>query len=122
MAVLQKIDEDDFVDLVVECSDNRTVKAHRVILSMHSRTLHQLLSLPGIEQRLELPAIRREDFLLMKQLMYKGTVIVEDSARNAFMELLDEFGIENCTGMGIGCEDSLNFSSKLLMKHYFYLK
>ncbi len=50
--LLQNIDEDDFVDLIVECAHNKIVKAHRVILAMHSRILHQLLLLPDIEERL----------------------------------------------------------------------
>ncbi len=39
--LLQNIDEDDFVDVIVECADNKIVKGHRVIMAMHSRIFQQ---------------------------------------------------------------------------------
>ncbi len=50
--LLQSVDEDEFVDIVVECADFKIVKAHRLLMSMHSKEFRQLLLLPGIEQRL----------------------------------------------------------------------
>lgn len=97
--LLKGIDEDDFVDVIIECADSKIVKGHRVILAMHSAVLNQALLLPDIEERLELPAIDQADLLLVKRLMYKGVVLVEDHQRQSFIELLEEFGIDGWTGM-----------------------
>lgn len=69
---------------------------------MHSNYWNTIFNLQFEENNIEVKD-DYEDLNLVIDLMYHGTVTVGEKQRDKFVELMDRFEINNCTGTNMPC-------------------
>lgn len=87
-----------FNDVKLQTNDGKMFSAHRIILAMHSRAFALLFE---ADYNRKLPFdihTGAEQMGLLIKLLYGGRVTVGDDHRQEFLEMLEEYEINHCTG------------------------
>ena len=87
--------DEDFTDVTLACSDNRQVKAHRVVLSASSKFFNNVLKMnKGPNLVLYLKGVNHGDLKSLIEFIYSGQTNVQKNSLNSFLEAAEELKIE----------------------------
>lgn len=90
-----------FYDVKLQTNDGKMFNVHRIILAMHSRPF-ALLFEGDYDRKLPFDintGAEQMNFLI--KLLYCGQVTVGEDHRQEFLEMLEEYEINHCTGKTI---------------------
>ena len=87
--------DEDFTDVILACSDNTQVRAHRAVLSATSKFFNNILKMnKGPNLVLYLKGVKQQDLMSLMEFIYCGKTNVKKAGLSSFLEAAEELRIE----------------------------